>query len=218
MDRSQGTDAERLDELRSEGIVPYSPFATACAGAVGALMGIGAAKNEIAAVFSTLRKHSLEGGPDMAKMTQYLDAVNGPMLRALFIPVGVALACALAVGLLQTRFLFRVSELSLRLDRLSPASNVSLPAYLRRVLIALPVAVLSCLGAAVLVLLLSRDMLSPLANSHDFLPFWARKLWISLVAIMCIVLSVLGTLAWIGRRVLFLRRHRSGFHEVHRHE
>jgi flagellar biosynthesis protein FlhB len=205
MPLGETTDVEKLEELRAEGLVPYSEFTTACAGAIGVLFGVSIVINEMRGLRAVL------SAVDVAQGHVAIDSLVAQMmphlLRALVIPVLLLIVFTLLAGLLQTKFLFRPKNLALRLNRLSPGAHLSLAAYITRVLTAPPLALLLCVLGILPALIVSRDVLAPLSATPAYVPLWGSKLWISFISIICIALTALGILSWVGCRFVFLQRY-----------
>ncbi len=175
---------------------------------MGVLLVLGVVIRELKSVWETLRVQPVGAEVGTPQIGSFLAEISGHVIKAICLPAGLLLVGASVIGLLQTRFFLRSANLALRMDRLSPAQNVSLSGYLGRVLLALPRLLIVVLLGGLPGLLLARDLLSPITNRASYLALWGASLWGPLVALFCIVLSAFGIVSWIGSRFIFMQRHR----------
>ena len=213
MDKSEWPSETKLARLRSEGLVPFSRFSSACF--VGLLV--------VASIFLVRSKSSEFISAYLGLISSDLNSLSSSgaevaLLSDLVFGGLVAFALALLVlpmvlGLFQTKFFFRPANLSFDLRRMLPrigtfgagVGRVGLKLTLPFLLLIVPIA-LALIAIPRLFLLLNRDLNTFLSwlgeNGSSFAPFLSG------------FLAVAAALGWIVSRYKFMLKHRMTRAEV----
>ncbi len=214
-DNSDSASAERLEELRERGLVPYSPFATSLICLAGCLLAILSLKdsinNNFIVVLKSLRDMNFE---DLYLSQSFIEALSELTLCGAAMLI-MSLVFALFGGLLQTKFLMRTENLGFDLGRLVP--DLSNPAAIFGRIGALFSILLITLALACLSLylqipralgMLNLDQSSILASAGELVNNGVEgSIAVALAA---------AFVSWLLAKVIFLRRHRMSKEEIER--
>jgi type III secretion protein U len=115
---------KRLDEARDRGQVAYSRDFVSAAAMTAALVALVAGGGDTVARLLGYWKRALAAAPVGGAPADALSAGTEMLARALAVPLVAAAACALGVGMLQTRGLVALGAVKPDLGRLSPAQGL----------------------------------------------------------------------------------------------
>ncbi len=209
MERTEPPSSSRLQELREQGIVPYSSFASRTAGSLAVLISLMILAPQFAALFKTLLEVIQAGDPHPLLSTK--DQKPAQLMHAalviLAVPASAALLGAFAAGLFQTRFLFRMARVSPVLDRINPF-RVSIKGFFVRIAFLGTSAFLSFLFSVVLVRLVIREVFGLVHRDAGLIPSWLAPFFEGLLPIFVVVLSFSGFAALLISRRRFAEAHK----------
>lgn len=190
MERTEWPTSEKLEKLRESGIVPFSPFASACLGAVVLVISwyfMG----------GTLRK-LLTAWSGLADPLKPSGEVLPGIVMVFLVPAAAVLAVCTLAALLQTRFLFRPGQLAPDFGRLNPFGKSPGQSVSRKFL-HLWWESLFALGAGLAaVYLLASPVIGLLNHKREYvLKFFARQAdaLLPVFVLVFLVFTVLGVLA-----------------------
>lgn len=219
IDRSELPTQARLQELREEGFVPYSPVAARCLTVMALVAG---------AALVTRAGWWGEFIADLQRLwrTGLTDPAYHPIARqmsdrALWSAAllgGVVATFALLGVQLQTRFLNRGIGLGLDLKRLNPFRALTPVSFIGRVALRAALALLTLACAAALASVVARPLLLLLNYDLRYFAAWGRRVPGEVAPSIVIAAAGLALLARAAARVGFLYEHRMNREEVVREE
>jgi flagellar biosynthesis protein FlhB len=198
--------AARLQELREQGLVPYSSLATSC-WAMAALLIFLRASDSTLTELPTRTRALVDAELSMADfLLPYAELALAAALLLLIVQY--------ALGLLQVKFLFRFEELMPKLSRVPLFSGKSAVSLFWRALLA-PLALLAFAFVAVVLVAVSAGwIVGLLVVQRDQLLAYVGQGWGQLVPAAAAILAIFGVLAWMLERIGFLYQHRMSRQEL----
>ncbi|MCB0339915.1 MAG: EscU/YscU/HrcU family type III secretion system export apparatus switch protein, partial [Bdellovibrionales bacterium] len=142
------------------------------------------------------------------------------VLILIFVPLGLASIAAIGVGLLQTKFLFRSSAVTLRFGRLLPYQNSDLQSgsLLFGFFLKVLGLMLSLIGAGAMLWFYSPEIFSLLNQNYNQIPSALRKLTEQLTPLFVGVFLIASFFGWLISRYSFMMRHRMTRSEIEAEE
>lgn len=211
MDKTEWPTEFKLRRLREGGKVPLSPFACRTAGTIAFLMTLWLCRSravDAAKAMTALYESQLWDTTSHAET-----AIES--LAVLFVaPLTSAFIVAMGVGLLQTRFLFRLDLLSPRFNRLANFLIPSANGLFMRLFRSLGQAMLFVLAGALMLRVSWTGMLYLLNHDRVYVLKWSLGVLPMVLAPVCTVLAIAAVLAWFVNRYWFLYGHRMTWREA----
>ncbi len=211
MERTESPTPEKLQSLREEGKVPYSPLATACGASLGAILSLLSVSKSFTEVLKILRESLSQN----LSLLATFELLRSPVVSLLVLPALGALIGAFLVGLVQTRFLFKLDRISFDLARLGRDSEEGMSGFLS-LLAAVPLAFVTVVVGVVPAVVLFGEVLALLNNERSYLLISITKLGTSLLVSLSLIWAALAICSWLGARYRFMLRHRMSASEVYR--
>ncbi len=211
MDKTENPTKAKLEELREAGRVAYSPLATK------AIVGIGvfwwllwqfsnfpAFHQRIVGLFPRVQSRDA--------LSEGLALLFRDTVWFLLTLSGVGAVLVLLSGLLQTKFMFRMANISFNATRLNPFSDERREA--RRSRSFTVIIFLACLSAALLVVVSAPGIFQAMRAEAKDLPFALQQVLRLVGPALSVGLAVVAFFSWLGARQAFARRHRMTRREV----
>lgn len=202
----------KLERLREAGELPCSKFTIACASALA--VGIwGFTARSGWQNFLGHYRSLLEAPPNAASLEE-VRALIDAAANLLIVPASAALVAGLTAGLVQTRFFFRLSLLSLNFGRLNPFRPPEFAAVVLRVGAALSVLFAGVLLSCSAAWLLYPAAAAMLVQEPQRMLFWPCSALRSAAPLIFTALGAGAVAAWLAKRFAYLVRHRMTREEI----
>ena len=214
MSKTEWPTASKLEELKSEGKVPFSTLASGLVVFCAVLAGLGfsgqAWNGLIDSWRAALNPAAAADSFNLLAQTIFLG------LKIIFLPVLCACALAVCSGFFQTKFVWRSEALHFNLSRLARFDAISPVQWTMRAGFALLLVISGVAGALVLFRFSTYQLLQPLNLTRVALSNWFKAAFQDNLPLACALLTGLAVLVWFLRRMRFMYAHRMTRAEVER--
>ena len=197
---------QRLQRLREAGKVPLSSFACRAGATLCFLLALWGSRQKVLDMqqaFSVL----LGSDSPLSFSNQWLDFCSA-FLGALLIPLMAGLVGALLLGLLQTKFLFRLDLIAFQGARLGRGHLPRIAAWCARPLVSLAQAALMLTLGYLVVRIAWTGMFYLLNHDRVYAQGWALGVAQFALVPVCAVLGIAALVSWAVGKFYFLYRHR----------
>lgn len=196
--------AARLEQLRAQGKVAFSPTASGLLALAGVLAGFAFSSDNWQKIIEQWK--GALAGPDL-DLTK-LSGLASPSMNLVLMPVLCAALAVLLGGLVQTKFSLHAQALQLDLAKLSVFSRFSLGSLLQRVVWGIVFTLIGLLSSYVLFRQNTLQILSLLNLSPELISNWFQRLFRDNLPLACafLVSSALGV--WFLARMRFMFNNR----------
>ena len=205
MERTELPTSARLESLREQGIVHYSPAVCDLVAVLAIVAALSVMDGELRALPAKVRLlFEGTGNDDIAQFAERFVALCKSAALLVLAPAIAAGVARFFVGLLQTRFLFRGEQFGILLHRILPKND---PRRIRRgagalLRLLLPLFVLF-LGVTA-VFFLARDLFGILNRDPAGFAHWPHAFAVALMPYLVVLLVVAIPLTWLISRMLFM--------------
>jgi len=204
----------RLLELREQGLVPYSLFATSSFVALCLLILLYALRSDFTDLVSAVSVLWQESWSEPGFLLTDSAPSTAPFLRLFILPPVVALSAAFVATFLQTKFLISPANLGIDTSRLAPFAPRASNNGLFFALLFILSSIIGLLAGISLLYLKLPPVLELLNNDHAYFINWASNFFPWLLPFLLVVLFFTGMLYLFMERSAFLYRHRMSRKEL----
>ncbi|NMC61690.1 MAG: EscU/YscU/HrcU family type III secretion system export apparatus switch protein [SAR324 cluster bacterium] len=214
MDRTEPPTSSHIEELREQGIVPYSSFAARCASALIVIFSVLALKDHFKVLLGSFQSIASVRDLNMIIGEGVQNGLSHELLVLLLVPAIAAITGALLAGLFQTRFVFRLSQISPNMSRLNPFAIRGILNILKECGFRFLLVFLSGVFATFLFRIMVTDILMLINKDPGEVIYSMWKLFEATLPIFILVIAFSGFLSWLLARNSFFQAHRMTREEV----
>jgi len=214
MDRTEAPTSSRLEELREQGIVPYSSFAVRCASALIVIISVLTLKGHFKALLSSFQSMAATKDLNMLIGEGVQNGFYHELIVILIVPAMASIIGALLAGLFQTHFVIRFSQLSPDMTRLNPFAVRGILGIFKECGSKFLLVFLSMIFSMFLFRVVVTDILMLINKDLDDLIDSVWKLFEAVIPIFIPVIAFSGFLSWLLARNSFSQAHRMTREEV----
>jgi len=204
----------RLLELREQGIVPYSIFATSSFVALCTLILLYALRSDLTDLVSAVSALWQENWSESEILLTGLASNTAPFLRLFILPPVVAVSAAFVATFLQTKFLISPANLGIDASRLALFADRNRHNGLFFALLFILSSIIGLLTGFSLLYLKLPHVLELLNNDQAYFIDWAPSFFPWLLPFLLVVLFFTGMLYLFMERTAFFYRHRMSRKEL----